>query len=395
MTTTKIQMTYLDAAYQVLHSAGQPLHYAEITRQALEQGLIAPAGLTPDATMGSRLYTDTQEEGSRFVRAGKGAFDLAKPKRGGIEEQVRVINQHTRERLGQLLHSMPAKRFESLIMELLLAIGFDESTLQVTTYQGDGGIDVVGVYRAAGLTEINVAVQAKRWKGNVQSPTVTQLRGSLQVHQQGIIITTSDFSSGARKEAVAANKTHITLINGEQLIDMLVRGRVGVIERKLTVDALDEEWWGELLSVDAPAIAKGSSSPSLPAEMSPDAAAKTSTDAIPSAQKSSNSHKPAAITLFGKRQDVTSWKGVLLAVCTALAQRHPEQFATFATTLHGRKRHYISASPEGMFSPSPLPGGELYVEVNLSSGDIMQLSHTLLEGLGYPTDLLIVHRRES
>ncbi|MCB0056614.1 MAG: restriction endonuclease, partial [Caldilineaceae bacterium] len=153
-------MTYLEAAYDVLRAAKQPLHYSEITHRALEQGMIVPTGLTPEATMGSRLYTDTKEEGSSFVRVGRGVFDLAKVRRGGIEEQVHGINHQTRERLGQLLHSIPAKRFESLVMELLLEMGFDESTLEVTTYQGDGGIDVVGVYRAAGLTEVNAAVQA-------------------------------------------------------------------------------------------------------------------------------------------------------------------------------------------------------------------------------------------
>ena len=39
--------------------------------------LIAPQGLTPEATMGSRLYPDTKQEGSSFVRAGHGRFGLA------------------------------------------------------------------------------------------------------------------------------------------------------------------------------------------------------------------------------------------------------------------------------------------------------------------------------
>ncbi|HMN29844.1 MAG TPA: restriction endonuclease, partial [Caldilineaceae bacterium] len=112
--------------------------------------------------------------------------------------------------------------------ELLLQMGFDEQTVQVTPYHKDGGIDVVGIYRAAGLTEVNVAVQVKRWKHNVQAPTVTQLRGSLQVHQQGIILTISDFSAGARQEATAANKTRIGLINGAGLLDLLIKHRVGV-----------------------------------------------------------------------------------------------------------------------------------------------------------------------
>jgi restriction system protein len=384
-------MTYLDAAYVVLKAVKQPLHYSDITRRALAQGLIVPTGLTPEATMGSRLYTDTQEEGSRFVRAGRGVFDLAKPRRGGIEEQVQSINRQTRERLGELLHSMPAKRFEALVMELLLAMGFDESTLEVTPYQGDGGIDVTGVYRAAGLTEVNVAVQAKRWKGNVQAPTVTSLRGSLQVHQQGIIITTSDFSGGARKEAVALNKTHITLINGEQLIDMLIRHRVGVIERSLTVNALDDEWWGELLNVEATAQDAPSASEDQPAADIFDAA----TLKITPPQKSSTIRKPEAVSLFGVRHPVKDWKGLLLTVCTVLAARHPEQFATFGQTLRGRKRQYISTAPETMFAPTPIPGTALYVETNMSSGNVLQLVNTLCKGLGYPTDLLAIHLRQQ
>lgn len=388
-------MTYLDAAHTVLLAAQQPLHYAEITQRALAKNLIVPTGLTPEATMGSRLYTDTQEDGSRFARAGRGMFDLAKTRQGGIEDQIQAINKHTRDRLGQLLHSMPAKRFESLVMELLLAIGFDESTLQVTTYQGDGGIDVVGVYRAAGLTEVNVAVQAKRWKGNVQAPTVTQLRGSLQVHQQGIIITTSDFSIGARKEAVAPNKTHITLINGEQLIEMLIRHRVGVRERTLLVNALDEEWWGELLNIETHAVTPPTEAPGQSIVVASAQETDTNSGGQTTRNNLSSSRKPEAITLFGNRYPVRSWKELLMTVCTMLAQRHPDQFAAFGQKLHGRKRQYVSAAPETMFSPTPIPDTALFVETNLSSGDILQLAHGLLEGLGYPTDLLIVHLRHS
>jgi hypothetical protein len=46
-------------------------------QRALTQGLIQPSGLTPAATMGSRLYTDTKQEGSQFVRASDG-FHTAK-----------------------------------------------------------------------------------------------------------------------------------------------------------------------------------------------------------------------------------------------------------------------------------------------------------------------------
>jgi restriction system protein len=47
-------MTFLDAAYEILKRAGQPLHYVEIASRALASGLLDTRGQTPEATMGSR-----------------------------------------------------------------------------------------------------------------------------------------------------------------------------------------------------------------------------------------------------------------------------------------------------------------------------------------------------
>ena len=376
-------MTYLDAAYQVLKQAGQPLHYEEITRRALDQTLIQVRGLTPEATMGSRLYTDTQEDGSRFARAGKGLFALAKRGPGGIDEEVERINRATRERLRGLLTTMPPQRFEALITELLLQMGFDESTL--TPYARDGGIDVKGTYRAAGLTEVNVAVQVKRWRGNVQAPTVTQLRGSLDVHQQGIIITTSDFSAGARAEAGAASKTRVGLINGEELLDLLIKHKVGVTKRALEVTALDEEWWGELLGNGA---APAQVAPPEPVEPVADA-----TDAVVAGRAASI--RPESVTLFGTVYPVRSWKGVLLTVCEALASRHPDTFAAVATSVRGRKRQYVATSGEGMISPATIGNAGLWIETNLSAASILKIVRVLLEAFGYSADDALVLRETA
>ena len=155
-------MTYLDAALHILQQAGQPLHYREITERALAAGLINPTGLTPEATMGSRLYTETKEDGSAFVRssAGRGTFGLVAWQPTGIDRQVQQINTETRIELRRLLHSMPPERFEVLISELLIQMGFDESTVQTTRYSGDKGIDVRGVLRAA-LVTFNLRIFAR------------------------------------------------------------------------------------------------------------------------------------------------------------------------------------------------------------------------------------------
>ena len=128
-------------------------------------------------------------------------------------------------------------------------MGFEEETIQVTTYGGDGGIDVRGVLNAAGITEVNAAVQAKRWKRNIQAPAVQALRGSLTVHEQGIFITTSRFSKGAKAEANAPGKAPISLIDGNRLLELLIHHRIGVTAEEHTVYSLDEEWWSDLVGL--------------------------------------------------------------------------------------------------------------------------------------------------
>lgn len=240
-------MNFLDAAYDILVSAREPLHYADIAQRALAQGLITSSGLTPEATMASRLYMDTKRPDSRFVRADRGVFALARRTQADdIGKRVEALKESTRKQLRDLLHEMPPDRFEVLIGELLLRIGFEESTVEVSQYSNDGGIDVRGILSAGGLTKINAAVQVKRWKGNVQAPTVRAVRGALTAQEQGIIITTSGFSKGAREEAYAFGKTPISLVDGEMLLDMLFEHSIGVNRTQHTVFSLDSEWWQAL-----------------------------------------------------------------------------------------------------------------------------------------------------
>ena len=68
-------MSGTDAAEVVLLNAGHAMHYTEITRIALETGIVKLAGKTPVATMGAYLAKATQA-GDRFVRVEAGVFDL-------------------------------------------------------------------------------------------------------------------------------------------------------------------------------------------------------------------------------------------------------------------------------------------------------------------------------
>jgi len=71
-------MSFTDAAVKVLTEAGGPLHYKELCRRILDQGLVTTAGGTPDATLNSVLAVEIKRKGqhSRFIRTKPGVFAL-------------------------------------------------------------------------------------------------------------------------------------------------------------------------------------------------------------------------------------------------------------------------------------------------------------------------------
>jgi len=134
---------------------------------------------------------------------------------------------------------MDAKTFEGLIGMFLTEIGFEN--VEVASRSSDGGVDVRGELVVGGVIRTEMAVQVKRWRHNVQTPVITQLRGSLGPHEQGLIITTSDFSKGAGKEAASPYKSPIALMNGEQLVDLMVELGIGVSKENISLLELSEE----------------------------------------------------------------------------------------------------------------------------------------------------------
>jgi restriction system protein len=242
-------MQFKDAAYEILKDSTGPLHYNTITDIALKNGILTTTGLTPHQSMGALLYTDTLKPNSHFRRGDKkGTFALRGAPPSDIEQQIKSINAKVRKTLINRLLKMEPRKFENLVQSLLDEMGLEQTS--VTTYSGDGGIDIRGVLNAENLSKINVAVQTKRWKGNVGPKVVRELRGSLKVHEHGIVITPSDFTSSAKVESDEAGKTRISLINGEELVELLIHHQVGVKQEEYTISVLDEEYWTEILGED-------------------------------------------------------------------------------------------------------------------------------------------------
>ena len=53
-----------------------------------------------------------------------------------------------------------------------------------------------------------------------------EVRGSLGAHEQGMIIMTSNFSKGAENEAERSDAVPVALVNGNQLVDLLIEHEV-------------------------------------------------------------------------------------------------------------------------------------------------------------------------
>ncbi len=114
------------------------------------------------------------------------------------------------------------KEFEILVAHLLTALGFEGS--EVTGKTGDGGVDATGELNVANLAKVKVFVQAKRYKlgAKVSTSTVKQLRQAIPFGGQGAFITTADFQKAATDVALEPGFPRIGLINGRQLVDLLV-----------------------------------------------------------------------------------------------------------------------------------------------------------------------------
>ena len=140
----------------------------------------------------------------------------------------------------------PPKFFESLVVDLIVAMGYGGSRRdagRAIGQSGDGGID--GIIKEDKLGLDIVYIQAKRWNNVVGRPVVQAFAGSLngQRARKGIMITTSYFSPDAR-DYVGRIEKKIVLIDGVQLAQLMIDYGIGVAEvANYTVKRVDLDYF--------------------------------------------------------------------------------------------------------------------------------------------------------
>ncbi|MBO4490491.1 MAG: restriction endonuclease [Lentisphaeria bacterium] len=166
------------------------------------------------------------------------------------EEIMGMAYQQTidslRAKLREIIDGLEPTPFEHLANRVIAKILFGKA--EDTPPSGDGGIDgFVHIHQdPLGLNVIGI--QAKHYNGhNVQSDDIQKFIGALH-HRNGVFVTSADFSTRAREEARIASPEKVVLVTGDELINYMIRHKVGVrdTDKIYTISKIDEEFFNNL-----------------------------------------------------------------------------------------------------------------------------------------------------
>lgn len=166
-----------------------------------------------------------------------------------IEASTNEIRASVASQLLQRLRDEDPEFLEQTVLKLLHAMGYgsSEDDLQHLGGSGDGGVDGVIKQDKFGLDQIYV--QAKRYGSNVVGrPHIQNFVGALSGKHatRGVFITTSQFSSDAEEFAKNVPQYRIILIDGEDLVQLMIEHKVGVrVAQTLELVEIDENFFSE------------------------------------------------------------------------------------------------------------------------------------------------------
>ncbi len=215
-------------------------------------------GLLDGSTHGVWALTPTGYEAKLDAPAARNLFlkwvkvHAAAKRKGGAEgddgaladDADAVGDQDHKYLLLELLKKVTPEGFERVCARLLRESGFEKVT--VTGRPKDGGIDGIGILQVNPFVSFKVLFQCKRYKGAVSRAQVGDFRNAMIGRaDKGIIITTGSFTLDARGEADRDGAPPVELVDGEKLVEMFERAKLGLKLR--TVYELDHSFFAGFL----------------------------------------------------------------------------------------------------------------------------------------------------
>jgi len=151
------------------------------------------------------------------------------------------LKNKLKEDLKEKLTKVDPYYFEKIILKLLKQMGYGE--FETTPKSNDGGIDGIISQDPLGLDK--VYIQAKRFnKSQVRELEIRNFIGAMSSDvEKGIFVTTSTFEKSAIEKA--QNDNHkIVLIDGNQLIELMIKYNIGTqIVKTIEFKQIDEDFF--------------------------------------------------------------------------------------------------------------------------------------------------------
>lgn len=128
------------------------------------------------------------------------------------------IEQNTKDFiLKSLSQELKGHPFSDFVAHLLNIMGYHT---RISVEGPDGGVDIIAHKDELGFEPPIVKVQVKSIDGNIGDPMVSSLYGKVGPNEHGLLVCLGDYTSQAQN--FAKSKTNLRLINGEELIDLIL-----------------------------------------------------------------------------------------------------------------------------------------------------------------------------
>lgn len=189
------------------------------------------------------IGADSKKEPANVIQADSG-HDERSPQEA-IEQAISSLNDSLASELLSMILEHDPYVFEEIVVKLLEVMGYGVG--EVTSKSNDGGID--GIITADPLGFEAIYTQAKRYNpsNKVGAPEIQGFIGALRNANKGVFITTSSFQPAAIEVANSCLYAKIKLIDGEELINLMIKYNVGVtVEETYEIKRIDLDFFDEL-----------------------------------------------------------------------------------------------------------------------------------------------------
>ena len=165
-----------------------------------------------------------------------------------IDRGIKRLRSQLIDDLLEQVKTISPASFESLILQVLAQMGYgggDAKRIQGVPRGPDGGIDGTIDEDKLGLDQIYI--QAKRYSDNsVGRPTVQSFLGAMTGGgcKKGVFVTSSTFTSEAKKFAQGLTDVRLVLIDGVDLAKLMIEHCLGVqVKEIIQVARLDQDFF--------------------------------------------------------------------------------------------------------------------------------------------------------